>query len=439
MIKLFCDGCCVCLLLCVSPVVYAICNLTTEGNAKLFIGELRSPKEGLKTIKTKFRDVKSWSCCLEREVLNYMGTIRVCCYLEKWSSGGIESFLFNMITHLGKNYSIDIVTPSLEHSIFTEALQKDGVNFFDLHGKPNHFVLNSSLFDEHLKHHNYDVLHVNAYQSLSMHVLKVGKKHSIPVRIIHSHNAGLRNSRTRFLKLALNNIGKRFFSCYATSFLTCSEAAAMFLFPKQVISSKQYVFVPNGIDMARFRYNKAIRSCVRDRLGLTDKFVIGNVGRLCNQKNQSMLIAILGKVSEIIPSACLLLVGDGEDRDTLYRAAKESGINERVVFFGESNKVEDLLWAMDVFAMPSFFEGLPVSLIEAQASGLPCLISDSIDRECAISENVTFIPIEKEDEWINRIVMAYKRKEARENAVLNNKYSIDETIGIIESIYAEEN
>ena len=167
------------------------------------------------------------------------------------------------------------------------------------------------------------------------------------------------------------------------------------MFPSGLLRRTGYQFIPNGIDTERFRFRAEIRERVRRELGLDGKFVVGHVGRLCYQKNQSFLLDVFAKLIEQRSESVLLLVGEGEDRAMLEDRVRQFDLTERVIFYGASRHVEQLMWAMDVFAFPSRFEGLPLVGVEVQAAGLPVVCTDSnIPPEAGVTPSLIRIPLE---------------------------------------------
>lgn len=320
---------------------------------------------------------------------------RICCYCDRWESGGIESFLNNVLNRLDlREVEVDIVTADLRQSVFTAGLEQKGIHFYQLSGSQQKLRQNWRMFRQLLEQRHYDVIHFNLFQGLSLYYARLAQKAGVPVRIVHSHNTALRPSRTRPLKLLLHRTGKRLFLRSATDLWACSTPAAEFLFSRKIAREGQFRFIPNGIETERFRFDPAQREAVRRALGLEEEFVIGNVGRLCAQKNQEFLLDVFAEVVKQKPESRLLLVGTGELEPALKARAKALQVADKVIFYGVSDRVETLLWAMDVFAFPSVYEGLPVSLVEAQTAGLPCCISNNISRETALIDLVEFIPLE---------------------------------------------
>lgn len=320
---------------------------------------------------------------------------KVCCFCESWESGGIESFLNNVITHLNSEQcQVDIVASRLKQSIFTESLQRIGVRFFELSGEQRKLVQNHRLFWNLIQRERYDVVHLNVFHGLSLYYARLAKKAGIPIRIVHSHNTALRMSLTRPIKQLIHEFAKRSYSGDATDLWACSEAAAGFLFHKKVLKKKGFLFIPNGIETKRFRFDSEARRSLRRKLGLEDCFVIGNVGRLCYQKNQEFLLDIFVEVKKQRPNSNLLLAGEGELREMLEQKAQKLGISDSIIFYGTSRNIEQLLWAMDVFVFPSRFEGLGIVAVEAQAAGLRVICSEHIPQETCVTDLFQRLPLD---------------------------------------------
>ena len=319
---------------------------------------------------------------------------RVCCFCESWESGGIESFLNNVLGHMDRTgLEIDLVTSQLEESVFTKQLQEQGVRFCELSGSQKNIWKNHRLFRQLLEENRYDVVHLNIFQGMSLYYAHLAKRAGVPVRIAHSHNTDLRPSRTRKLKLWLHRTFSNRYAADATAFWACSGAAAEFMFPRSALERSGFTFIPNGIRTERFRFDAAAREAVRRELGLDNCFVIGSVGRLCYQKNQEFLLGVLASLLKMRPDSRLLLVGEGESRSMLEKRAAELGIAESVLFYGVTGRVERLFWAMDVFAFPSRFGGLGIVAVEAQAAGLPVICSEAVPDEASVTEQAQTVEL----------------------------------------------
>ncbi len=375
----------------------------------------------------KFRTIRSELAIYEsgksKDYTSYLpvpkenGKRRVCCFCEKWESGGIESFLRNIYTHMDlKKLEIDIVAAGMADSIFTEELRTLGVNFIELSGNTRKIYRNGRMFRKILEERNYDVVHLNIYHGLSLRYAKLA--HDAGVRcIVHSHNSDLRRSMFSPLKMFIHRTAVKLLAQYADELWACSRLAAEFMFPEKLLKERGFTFIPNGIDVERFRFSADGRAEMRRELGVKqDELLVGNIGRLCWQKNQGFLLEVFAELRKIRPESWLLLAGDGEDKGMLERRTEELGISGRVIFYGVSSAPEKLLWAMDIFVLPSRFEGLPVAGVEAQAAGLPVLCASGLAHEICLAENFRFVsPGESPENWSGKIHNV-KNNTSREDA-----------------------
>lgn len=307
----------------------------------------------------------------------------VCIFCEKWGCGGIESFLLNYLEQINfAQVEITIVAAAVESTLFFSRLEQLHIPLHTLSGNYRSILKNHTLFLEFIKKNSFDVIHMNTFVSTSILYLAVAKILGVPKRILHSHNNQLRISMLRPLKQILHEIGKKFGPIVTTDYWACSESAAQFMFPPKAQSAVR--IIKNGILLDRFLFRADVRSDVRKELGIDNQLVIGNVGRLCYQKNQTFMLRILKEVLSMRSDVCLLLIGGG-DQTELTILAQQLGIQESVRFLGTTNQIERYLWAMDLFLFPSKFEGLGIAALEAQAAGLPVIASDILPDEVKVT------------------------------------------------------
>lgn len=353
---------------------------------------------------------------------------RICCFCECWESGGIESFLHNVLLHMDlSEMEVDIVAACIKESVFTSGLKERGVHFIELSGKLRS-PQNYRQFRSVLRKRKYDVVHFNLFQGLSLYYVQIAKKEKIPVRIAHSHGSGLRNSRTKQIKMVLHQLGRRAWTSAATDHWACSQFAARFLFS----DVNSFCMIPNGIETGRFQFNEVERNRIRSELGLSEHYVVGNVGRLSSEKNQGFLLDVFAQLIKLRPDSRLLLVGDGPDKIMLQRQAKELGIVDKVIFYGVSEHVERLLWAMDAFVFPSLFEGLGLACIEAQVAGLPVICSEGVPEEAKITPLVSVLPFHSE-RWADQLLtMCVEERDTYAAAVRDAGFDIADVAQQIE-------
>ncbi len=323
-----------------------------------------------------------------------MAKIKVCYYIEHWASGGIEAFITNTLEGSDlSGYSVDIVAARVSESIYTERLAVLGVGFYQLSGELRS-PKNSTLFRERLRSVGYDILHLHIFHGVALELAAIAKSEGVPVRIAHSHGAGLRNSRTKWLKLILHRLAAFAFGGAVTERLACSVEAGKFLFGKAPVR-----VIKNGISTGNFLFNESVRESVREELGIGEATLVGHVGRISPEKNHKFLLEVFEKYKKIDSAAKLLLIGEGEGRHELVGYAEELGISEDIIWVGASRRVPELLFAMDIFLFPSTVEGLGIAAIEAQAAGLPVITSDRVPEAARLSERAIALPLGDADRW----------------------------------------
>ena len=285
-----------------------------------------------------------------------------------------------------------------------------------------------------IKHDHYDVIHAHTMFNIGWAML-AGKLWGVPVRISHSHSALL---ETRGLKTRLYEAVMRFFilTC-STELVSCGVKAGERLYGKRAFS-KRGELILNGIETANFSYSEERRNDIRSKLGLSEAFVIGHAGHLAKVKNQQFLIELMPKILKAKPNAFLLLLGEGDDRPLLEQRINELGLNGYIRLTGNVRNVGDYLSAMDVFAFPSLYEGMPLTLIEAQSNGLPCVISDHVPHDVFITDLVNVLPLDNADEWLNTIVAA-ERHEPQKYAdiVRSSGFDVSSAMDKIYKLYGK--
>ncbi len=367
-----------------------------------------------------------------------MRKTRVCCFCETWESGGIESFLYNLLTHMDlEQIEVDIVVSRLGKSVFTQELQKRGVHFYELSGSPLKILKNDAMFRKLLKTRQYDVVHFHVFQALSLRLAHRARRAGVPVRIAHSHNTSLRKSRTRRLKLWVHCCARQLWAGDATDFWACSQDAAKFMFSQRTLERRGWIYIPNGIDIERFRFRSQEGLQTRQALGLTNEFLVGCVGRLCEQKNQEFLLDVFSELQRTAPTSKLLLVGEGSKKDELREKAERLGIAKDVIFYGTSDQVEKLFWAMDVLAFPSLYEGLGIVAIEAQAAGLPVVCSERVPEETHVSPLLQTTALsEGAEAWANALLSAGRIRREEAGSILKGAgFEIAEVAACIQGAY----
>ena len=306
--------------------------------------------------------------------------LRILHVVTHMNRGGLETMLMNYYRHIDRTkVQFDFLTHREYDGDFGEEIARLGgiiyhmppLNPFSVKYRDtlNHF------FDIHKE---YQIIHVHQ-DCMSSVILKSAMKHGIKVRIAHSHSS----SQDKNLKYLIKMYYRKQIPSYATDLIACSKAAGKWMF-----GDNKYEVLNNAIDAENYIFNREKHKLIRNDFGIgANEILVGHVGRFCYPKNHTFLLDIFHAIQKRIP-AKLILVGDGELRSKIEEKVLKYSIEDRVIFTGVRSDVADLMQAMDIFIFPSNYEGLPVTLIEAQAAGLPCIISDKVPLECKITSLV---------------------------------------------------
>ncbi|MEH2928312.1 glycosyltransferase family 1 protein [Candidatus Ventrimonas sp. KK005] len=302
-------------------------------------------------------------------------------------NSGVASFVINLYQHIDKEkIQFDFLTWVVDENlpVYNDIIIKSGgvVHTIPYYKKDLKAFINRT--SNILNRNKIDILHCHEFL-VSIPILYLGKRAGIPVRIAHSHNPTIDN----IFKQKLVILCRPLFRKYATSFFACSQDSGTFLFGKKV----KFLVLKNGINTLKFQYSSEIRKKLKEKWNLENRFVIGNIGRMTSQKNQTFLLSVFAEIVKERPDALLLLIGKGELESSLYQQVRSLKIQDYVLFLGIRDDIYELMNIMDVFVLPSVYEGLGIVLIEAQANGLPCVISDTIPKEVKINSNCHFLSL----------------------------------------------
>lgn len=351
--------------------------------------------------------------------------------------GGVETYVRAYLQHIDRTkvqFDFATVFPVMA---FEEEFTTLGAKVFHLPSEKRQPIRYLMGLRGLLRDNCYDIVHVNMLSAANVLPLLAMRIWRVPVIIAHSHNCGTPDGLARkFLHL----INRSLATHCATDLLACSRLAGEWLFGVDVVRRRPLRIVPNAIEPNKFRFNPSTRERVRCDLGFDNGLVVGHVGRFAQQKNHRFLIGVFAELLKRRPDAHLLLVGDGELRLAIEEQATRLGVSEHVVFAGARSDVEELYQAMDVFVLPSLFEGLSVVGIEAQASGLPCLFADQLSHESAITANAYFLPLTAGPvSWANKILSLCGGNRSDQTAALQDSgYSIEQAAVALQEWYLEK-
>jgi glycosyltransferase involved in cell wall biosynthesis len=317
---------------------------------------------------------------------------------------------------------------------FDDEIEKLGGKIFRVprYSGNNHFIYKNiwkSFFETNTE---YRIIHSHVRSTAAIY-LNIAKNYGL-VTIAHSHSTSSGNGINSFLKNILQ-LRLRYISDYM---FACSEAAGQWLFGKKRIKDKNFKVIKNSIETSKFLFNEDHRKHVRTELNLNDRFVIGHVGRFHESKNHDFLVEVFNRIYAMDNNSVLLLVGDGALKSEIQLKVKNLCLEKNVIFTGVRSDVQELLQAMDVFLFPSLYEGLPVILIEAQASGLIIFASDKITRDVDITSNIFFTSLDSDlDVWAKKI-LSYRNGYSRRNTSVEinvTGYDVKSNAEELESFY----
>ena len=328
---------------------------------------------------------------------------KICIVMPEIGSGGVEAVLLNFFSHIDcTKYDLDIITYKISNDYRKKFFEELGFRIILIPPKKEGMGKSIYAMDCVFKENRYDVVHAHMTMWNCIPMFLAWKR-KVPIRISHSHLAVKPNGLVNKGVLLLQRV---IIKLFANRLCACGEDAAISLYGRKTYEKKQVTVINNAIDVKKFKKNVAVRKDVRRKLGISENtFCVGHIGRFHEHKNHTFLIKIFKELHKQIPNSKLLLVGDGDLKERIIAETKENGIFTDVLFAGVRNDPERIYQAMDVFCMPSLYEGLPVVGIEAQAVGLPCVFSDGISPKVCITRLATVIPLSANaEEWAEAIV-----------------------------------
>jgi glycosyltransferase EpsF len=358
-------------------------------------------------------------------------TIRVAQVVGKMVGGGVESVVMNYYRNIDKDkIQFDFFVHDNSPNIPKDEIESMGGRVFLIppYNKINDYI---STLIKLFKKEKYKIVHSHM-NTLSVFSMYAAKRAGVPVRIAHNHStAGKGETKKNIMKYILRPMG----GLFPTDLAACTEFAGEWMWGKKVLQSGKITIFNNAIDLNHFKANKAVRDVYREKFGLQDKFVIGHVGRFCYQKNQEFLVDIFNEVHKTRPDAVLMLIGEGETVDMIKGKVSELGLDNSVKFMGSSTEVYNLYQAMDVFVLPSRYEGLGMVAIEAQAMGIPTIVSTEVPKEACVTDGIEFIDLDAGAEmWAEKIAGIDLNKTITD-ICLKEKYDITEQADKLRKYY----
>ena len=359
--------------------------------------------------------------------------IRILHVVTYMGRGGLETMLMNYYRHIDRDLvQFDFLTHRQERAAYDDEIESLGGIIYRLPRLVPWSRTYQHALDTFFKSHpEYRIVHVHQ-DCLSSVILKVAQRNGVPVRIAHSHSS----AQDKNLKYPIKLYYRRLIPWFATDLFACGKDAGYWMF-----GGATFQVLNNAIDAASYRYDLQKASQMRQTLNIPQNaLVIGHVGRFSPPKNHEFLVDIFAALDKKEQNVFLLLVGDGELRPKMEERVRSLGLADHVTFTGIRNDVPDLLQAMDVFVFPSHYEGLGIVAIEAQASGLPCVISDSIPNDCDLTDLVTRVSLtQSANTWAEKILtVSQSPRRDTYQTIADGGYTIAENARWLQNYYLEQ-
>ena len=362
---------------------------------------------------------------------------RVLHIVNRMAYGGIETFIMNVYRNVNsKNVIFDFAVHNSNPGDFDDEIKKRGGNIYFFPSRGKNLILYFYRWYKFLKSNRdkYDAVHMHVSSLTTIFPIIMAKHFGIRVRLVHAHST----SQPGFIHSVTSFINKRFIKKYSTKLLACSTEAGAFVFGKN-----DYELLNNGIELKKYFFNSEVRKKVRKKNNIREnEIAYVHVGRFTYAKNHQFLIKIFKEILNANPCSKLFLIGDGELKKEIKLKVKNSNISSNVFFLGARPDVNELLMGMDCCIFPSVYEGLPISLVEAQASGLDIYASNVISHEIKLTPLIKFISLEcSPKEWAEYILKTIKTQDRNlyNKKMYETNYNISTTTTRLLKIYNERN
>lgn len=328
--------------------------------------------------------------------------------------GGVDNYLLNFLENVNDgDIQIDFLTNEIDAGL-KQYLKERGSDLFAI-ANLKHPMRQYRQVRALIRRGQYDIVYLNISTAIDCVAAWAAQSMKVKRIMLHSHSSG--NDCSHVLKRVvfhvIHSICRLTFYKAGTEYYGCSKKAGFWMFPKKIVASPQFHVIFNSVDMERFYYDPKIRDEVRKELKVEDKFVIGHVGNFLYCKNHFFLLDIFAALHKECPDAVLILAGTGAGLEPVREAVMKKGLEDSVQMLGFRQDIDRLYQAMDFFVLPSLFEGLPTVGVEAQSTGLPCLMSDAITDEAKITDKCWFLPLHTAPDKWSRFILE-KRDNNRE-------------------------
>lgn len=359
--------------------------------------------------------------------------IRVLQIVDSMDLGGIQSFIMNIYRKIDKSkIQFDFLVFRETEQYFEKEIYFLGGRIYKIPGRRDGILKTRKALNVFFNNHSeYNVVHYQTSSISFIDPIEIAYKHKVKDIIVHAHSTRAPGGK---IQTILHKVNKNKISKYSNHYLACGDAALKWMYGKTQCEDSA-VIVYNGISLSDYQFNGKYREKIRKEFHISEKYVIGHIGRFSKVKNHKFLLDIFMEIENRKSEAVLLLIGTGELIEEIKKMVVEKGVEKKVIFAGVRSDVDELVSAMDIMVFPSLYEGFPVTLIEAQVSGLPCVISDTISDEVILNDNVKQVSLnEKAKVWAD-ITLENGCRECEYDKFENSEFSIMNTIKKLYEIY----
>jgi len=341
---------------------------------------------------------------------------------------GISSVIMNYCRNINsERIAFTIISGRPVAEVYQQECKLKGIQIITLserRKKPVHYYY--ELFKV-LTKKQFDIVHVHGSSATIIVELFIAMLRGIKVRIAHCHANNCNNRKIHYFL-------RKWMPFISTHDFACSESAG-----KWLVGDAEFCIIKNGFEIEQFQFNEDIRKIKRKELCVENKFVIGHVGRFNEVKNHKFLLEIFEEIAKKRTDAVLLLIGTGPMFQEIAERIAHHPYRERIILYGESRNVKDFYSVMDVFVLPSKYEGLSIVLLEAQMNGLKCIVSDGVPEEVKLSDRIEFLSLQEEKKvWLDRILAAKSQQRKEVFEIFReqfDQYSIKKNVVFLEEMY----
>lgn len=342
-------------------------------------------------------------------------------FIGDGKAGGVDRYLLNFLDAVhGEDIEIDFLTNEINRDL-ENYLKGYGSKLYEVTTLRQPFRQYRQVCSI-LERNQYDMVYLNLSTAIECVSVFAAKKMKVPERVLHSHSSGndRQSAISRTIYNILHRICRLFLYRAGTMYYACSVKAGEWMYPEKIVRSDKFQVIYNAVDRNRFRYRPNVRKKEREELGLKDRYVVGHVGNFCYPKNCRFLLDVFEQIHHMDKNAVLLLIGTGVELETIRQLVGEKKLQESVQFLGWRTDTDKLYQAMDIFLLPSRFEGLPIAGVEAQCTGLQCIFSSAVTLEAKIQDECHFLDLKQNPKKWADYILSHKKYD-REHVCFNGE------------------